>query len=71
MRRKPVSSTVVASVGYDVDTWTLEVEFRSGEVYRYLNVPEFDVAGLLRAESMGRFLNQRIKPRYKFVYVHP
>jgi hypothetical protein len=69
MRRKAVSSSVVASVGYDAESWTLEVEFHSGEVYRYLDVPEFDVARLMRADSMGRFLNDWIKPRYKFVYL--
>ncbi|WP_129668775.1 KTSC domain-containing protein [Phytoactinopolyspora endophytica] len=69
MRRKAVSSSVVASVGYDADSRTLEVEFHSGEVYRYLDVPEFDVARLLRAESLGRFLNEWIKPRYEFAYV--
>lgn len=69
MRRKPVSSSVIATVGYDAETQTLEVEFHSGAIYRYLGVPEFDVAGLRRADSMGRFLNERIKPRYKFEFV--
>jgi hypothetical protein len=71
MRRTPVSSSVIASIGYDADARVLEIEFHSGEVYRYLGVPEFDVAGLRRADSMGRFLNERIKPRYEFVYVPP
>ncbi|NDL56827.1 KTSC domain-containing protein [Phytoactinopolyspora mesophila] len=71
MRREAVSSSVIASIGYDADSQVLEVEFHSGELYRYLGVPEFDVARLKRAESMGRFLNEWIKPRYEFVYVAP
>ncbi|WP_166355076.1 KTSC domain-containing protein [Phytoactinopolyspora limicola] len=69
MRRRPVASSVIESVGYDAASRTLEVAFHSGYVYQYLDVPEFDVAGLLRAESKGRFINERIKPRYRVVYV--
>ena len=39
MNRSPVSSINVASVGYDGSTLTLEVEFLSGSVYQYFDVP--------------------------------
>lgn len=50
MKREPSESSNIASVGYDRDTKTLEVEFRSGKVYRYADVPhavfeEFRVGG--------------------------
>ena len=61
MERIPVSSTNVASIGYEVETQTLEVEFRSGSVYQYFNVPEFHYEGLLNASSKGRYLNEHIK----------
>ncbi len=39
MDRTSVQSTTLASVGYDVGTHVLELEFRSGEIYRYAAVP--------------------------------
>jgi len=40
MERKAVRSTNVASVGYDPKSKVLEIEFKSGGVYQYANVPE-------------------------------
>jgi hypothetical protein len=60
---------VIAAVGYDLQTQTLEVEFHSGDVYQYLDVSELDARRLLHAESMGRVLNERIKPRYKVIEI--
>jgi hypothetical protein len=69
MRRMPVSSSAVASVGYDPRTRTLEVEFVSGDVYRYLGVPRRRYDELLAAESTGRYVNTEIKPRYPYTRV--
>jgi hypothetical protein len=69
MRRQPVSSSALRSVGYERQSQTLEVEFASGEVYRYLGVELIVHKALLRADSMGRFVNERIKPRYPSVHV--
>ncbi|HET6755573.1 MAG TPA: KTSC domain-containing protein [Jiangellaceae bacterium] len=69
MRRQRISSTAIDSVGYDVTTNTLEVEFASGEVYRYLGVPSAEALRLLNAESPGAYLNELIKPRFDVVHV--
>ena len=69
MRRQPVSSSALRSVGYDPQAQTLEVEFVSGEVYRYVGVELIVYKALMRADSMGRFVNERIKPRYPSVHV--
>lgn len=69
MNREPVASEALSSVGYDSRTRTLEVEFRSGEVYRYLDVDAADAKELFGADSLGRHLNQHIKPRHRFVHV--
>ena len=37
--REAVDSSSFASIGYEEETRTLEVEFVDGEVYRYLEVP--------------------------------
>ena len=69
VKRHLLSSSVIASVGYDDDTARLEVEFRSGEVYQYLDVDPDDADDLLEAESPGAYLNEWIKPRYRSEHV--
>jgi hypothetical protein len=66
VKRLAVSSRSVAAVGWDASSRTLEVEFTSGRVYRYFDVPEIVYHGLVRAKSIGRFLNERIRDRYRF-----
>ena len=71
MDRQRVDSSSVRSVGYDDDSHTLEVEFRNGGVYDYLDVPATEARRLRQAESLGRYLNTRIKPRYRVRKVRP
>ena len=66
MRRQPVSSTNLRSVGYDQATQTLEVEFLSGGVYQYYNVLQHTHDELMGAPSKGRFLNTYIKNAYPY-----
>jgi len=58
MRRTAVESTTMRSVGYDWAQQILEVEFTSGAVYQYLEVPAAVFDGLMHAESKGRYFNQ-------------
>ncbi|WP_328992594.1 KTSC domain-containing protein [Kribbella sp. NBC_01245] len=67
MKREPVNSASIRSVGYDVESSVLEVEFVSGDVYRYLDVPQLVHKQLMTSESIGRFLNSRVKPNYAVV----
>lgn len=64
MERQPVTSSNLASVGYDPDSETLEVEFLSGRVYEYYNVPQFIYDRLLEAPSLGQFFNYEIRDSY-------
>jgi uncharacterized protein DUF87/KTSC domain-containing protein len=66
MNREPVSSSNVASIGYDPQTMTLEVEFLSGAVYQYFDVPEDEYASLVGADTVGGYLNRNIKGRYRY-----
>jgi hypothetical protein len=61
MKRQPVKSTNVKSVGYDAEEKVLEVEFRSGGVYQYAGVQPEMYADLLEAESIGRFVSQVVR----------
>jgi len=65
MNRIPVTSSNVASVGYDPVSMTLEVEFRSGGVYQYFDVPESVYQALVGASSVGQYLNANIKNIYR------
>jgi hypothetical protein len=67
MRRVRVESSVLASIGFEAGT--LEVEFVSGAVYRYLGVPAAEHAALMWAESHGTYLNEHIKNDFRYVRV--
>ncbi len=59
------ASSVIANIGYDSRTQTLEVEFHTGRVYQYFAVPAAVVEELRTADSMGRYFNQEIRPHYR------
>lgn len=69
MQREPVDSSSLNSLGYDARKRMLEVEFRNGGVYRYLDVPPDEFEALKGADSVGRHLNQEIKPFYSVIKV--
>lgn len=69
MRREPVASSALKSVGYDPRSRILEVEFVSREVYRYFDVEPAEADALLAAASMGRHLNEWIKPRHRCLHL--
>ena len=69
MNRRPVTSSNVASVGYDQNTLTLEVEYHSGSVYQYFDVPEAVYQEFMAADSLGRYLNQNIKNSYRYAQI--
>ena len=62
MRRTPVESKSIASIGFAAHRGELEVEFRqSGDVYRYSEVSAKEHADFMAAESKGTYLNQVFK----------
>lgn len=69
MERQTVSSSNVASVGYDPATATMEVEFLSGSVYQYFDVPEHEYEALIGAGSVGSYLASNIKGHYRYARV--
>ena len=65
MDRQNVDSSMAASVGYDSETSTLEIEFRnSGEVWQYYDVPEH-VYNEMMGGSIGRYFQNEIKNQYR------
>lgn len=66
MNRSPVSSSNIRSIGYNAQLSVLEVEFASGDVYQYFNVPERLHHELMSASSKGQYLNEYIKFSYRY-----
>lgn len=66
MDRTAVKSSNIASVGYDAETRTLEVEFVNGSVHEYNGVEEWVHEELLRAYSVGRHFAQHVRNIYPY-----
>lgn len=64
MERTPVSSSAIASVGYDRDAQTMHVEFASGKVHEYPDVEPETHAALMNAPSIGAHFSKHIRPHY-------
>lgn len=67
MERTPVTSTDIYAIGYDADTQTLEVEFNTGSVYAYSDVPQGEYDTFIGSDSKGKYFHANIKKRYSFV----
>ena len=71
IERVPVESRALVAVGYSKRLRALEIEFRRGGTYRYLEVPPSVHQDLLAAESKARFYNAHVRGRYASVFVRP
>lgn len=61
MTRVRLESSMIASAGFDSATRVLEIEFATGAVYRYFEVPLDVYQELLDAPSQGRLFHSRIR----------
>lgn len=66
MDRLLVRSSNIVSVGYDAAAQTLEVEFQSGNVYQYLDLPEDMYQNFMTAESKGEFFHDNILKEFDY-----
>lgn len=60
MNMIPVSSSNLASIGYDENSRTLYVSFRNGRLYKYSGVPLQVYNGLMAASSKGQYFDRYI-----------
>jgi hypothetical protein len=65
MNRESVQSSMIASIGYEADTSTLEVEFNNGAVWQYYEVPEVIYHDMMISGSLGKFFHSNIKRQYR------
>jgi hypothetical protein len=66
MERETVSSSNLASIGYDEENQILEVEFNHGGVYQYFDVPQSEYDALMNASSHGSYFSNNIRNEYEF-----
>ncbi|MBC8487112.1 MAG: KTSC domain-containing protein [Bacteroidetes bacterium] len=66
IKRIPVHSSNVASVGYDENNQILEIEFHNGAISRYFDVPQEVFEGLMSAGSLGSYFMYNIKNEYEY-----
>jgi predicted aconitase len=69
--RQIVHSRALAAVGYSKRLHALEVEFVSGAVYRYSNVPPQIYRDLLSAASKAQFYDTNVRGHFPSVHVKP
>ncbi len=66
MKRDPVQSANIISVGYDRSSTTMEIEFKDGRIYQYFDVQEDVYRDLIAAPSVGSFFHQNIRGKYAY-----
>ena len=69
MEQIPVDSFNIASIGYDPESQTLQVEFQGGRIYQYFDVPESIFREFLAASSKGGFFHESIKGFFRYARV--
>lgn len=67
IKRIPVASSNIATVGYDKETQILEIEFHHGAIYKYVNVPEKVYEELMNSPAKGSFFMNEIKGKFELV----
>ena len=66
MKLKPLESEMLVAAGYDQKSHSLLAVFRTGETYRYKNVPSFLFDRLITADSVGKFMHKYILNRFDY-----
>jgi hypothetical protein len=68
IQREPIASSAITAVGYSKRLHALEIEFRNGAIYRYLNVPPSVHGALIAAPSKAHFYDENIRGKYRSVH---
>ena len=61
-----VESSSIDLLGYDEQSKTLRVHFKEGRMYDYYHVPKSKYRSVMKAGSIGAYINKEIKTKYKF-----
>jgi hypothetical protein len=66
LRRIPVQSSSIRSLAYESARQWMEIEFSSGHIYRYYEVPAEVFSEFLQATSYGSYFHQHIRDVYPY-----
>jgi hypothetical protein len=66
MKWTPVESSTFLAAAYAERRALLYLLFRSGEVYRYFEVPRWQYQEFLAADSKGRYFGRNIRGRFRY-----
>ena len=61
MRREPVDSEAIRSIGYDPVRRVQQVQFHGGAIYDYLDVPGEVHLEVMRADSVGEAFSRCVR----------
>lgn len=64
-----VDSSNIERIGYDSNSSTLRIEFKSSQTYDYSNVPENVFNELRLASSVGSYHARNIKNSYAYTVI--
>jgi hypothetical protein len=62
--RQRITSSDIASIGYDAASEQLDIEFHCTGVYRYYSVPKQIHTDLIATDCPGKYFLQNIKCKY-------
>jgi hypothetical protein len=66
MKWTSVESSALQAAAYAGSRAWLYLLFRSGEVYRYFDVPEWQYQEFLAADSKGRYFGRKIRGHFRY-----
>ncbi len=69
MEMEFVDSSSIERIGYDSNSGTLRIEFKSNRTYNYFNVPEHVFHELRSASSAGGYHAKNIKNSYSYAAI--
>jgi hypothetical protein len=71
MEWRDVDSSSIRRIGYAAQTQELQIEFMSGGLYSYANVPKPIADGFLNAERKGAYFFEKIRAIFEYRCLRP
>ena len=71
IHREPLSSTALSAAGYSKRLHVMELEFRNGAIYRYLDVPAAIYREFQLADSKAQYYVWHVKGQYRSLRLRP
>ncbi len=58
--RKKVNSKKIESIAYNSESYTLEIEFKNGDIIRYFGIPDYIFENFLHSPDKDLFFSKYI-----------